>query len=77
MGDAERVYKDLMWQDRERMSGVVCFFGTRIPISYLWDFIGRQAGIDEFLASYPSVTQNQVEGVLNLAQDQISALLAA
>lgn len=77
MDGAERIYKDLVWQDQERMSGVPCFFGTRVPVAYLWEFIERQAGIDQFLDSFPSVTRSQVEGVLHLAQDQISALLVA
>jgi uncharacterized protein (DUF433 family) len=39
--EAEYVYEDLIWQDSDRMSGAVCFYGTRIPVSFLFDYLRR------------------------------------
>jgi uncharacterized protein (DUF433 family) len=61
---AERVYKDLIWQDPDRMSGVPCFYGTRVPVDDLFTFMRRGGTIDEFLDGYPTVSRELVEGVL-------------
>ncbi len=50
--DAERGYKNLLWQDPDRMSGAVCFFGTRIPVSFLFDYIERGEKLEDFARDY-------------------------
>ena len=29
----------LIWTDPERMSGAPCFYGTRVPIKHLFDYL--------------------------------------
>ena len=58
---------EALWQDSERVSGALCFRGTRIPVSILFDYL-RADGIEEFFAGYPDVTPEQVEAVLDDSQ---------
>lgn len=50
--DAERVYKNLLWQDPDRMSGAICFYGTRIPVSFLFDYVERGEKLEDFARDY-------------------------
>lgn len=50
--EAERVYKNLIWQDSDRMSGQVCFYGTRIPVAFLFDYVERGDLIEQFSKDY-------------------------
>ena len=66
---------EALWQDPERMSGAVCFRGTRIPVSILFDYL--QVGeIEGFLAGYPDVTPEMVQTVLSSSLDFIEAKFA-
>jgi uncharacterized protein (DUF433 family) len=33
-----RRYKDLIWQTPDRVSGAVCFYGTRLPVQHIEEF---------------------------------------
>ena len=50
--EAQRIYKNLIWQDVDRMSGAVCFYGTRIPVSFLFDYLEHDKGIESFTSDY-------------------------
>ena len=41
--------KDVVSVNPERMSGVPCFTGTRVPISHLFEFLENGETLDEFL----------------------------
>jgi uncharacterized protein (DUF433 family) len=58
----------LIWTDPERMSGAPCFYGTRVPIKNLFDYIEGGHTIDDFLDGFEGVTREQVVGVLELAR---------
>ncbi len=47
--------------------GATCFAGTRVPVSILFDHLKKGYTIGEILADFPSVSQAQVEAVLDLA----------
>ena len=57
----------LLWIDPARVSGTVCFAGTRVPLQILWDHLEEGQSIGDFLEGFPGVTQEQAEGVLRLA----------
>jgi uncharacterized protein (DUF433 family) len=57
-----------IWTDPERMSGAPCFYGTRVPIKNLFDYIEGGHTIDDFLDGFEGVTREQVVGVLELAR---------
>jgi uncharacterized protein (DUF433 family) len=42
------------------MGGTPVFFGTRVPVQTLLDYLEASESIDEFLAGFPSVTREQV-----------------
>ncbi len=58
----------LIWTDPERMSGAPCFYGTRVPIKHLFDYIEGGSTIDDFLDGFEGITREQVQGVLELAR---------
>ncbi len=61
----------LIWTDPERMSGAPCFYGTRVPIKHLFDYIEGGSTIDDFLDGFEGITREQVQGVLELARTEL------
>ncbi len=49
-------------------SGTLCFAGTRVPVSSLFDHIEQGYTLEEFLADFPSVERRQVIAVLELVK---------
>jgi uncharacterized protein (DUF433 family) len=54
------------------MHGTPCFRGTRVPVRLLLDDLRTGFTIDDFLAGCPTVTREQVERYLELAQDLVT-----
>jgi uncharacterized protein (DUF433 family) len=52
--------------DAEKMGGEPVFFGTRVPIQNLFDYIEGGDSLETFLEHFPSVTREQALGVLEL-----------
>jgi len=63
--------EQVVWAHPERMSGVPCFRGTRVPVHLLLDYLKRGATILEFLEDCPTVSREQVELFLELAGEQL------
>jgi uncharacterized protein (DUF433 family) len=57
---------EVVWVDPERMSGVPCFAGTRVPVQTLLDHLKQGETIADFLEGAPSVTRTQAEWFLEL-----------
>jgi uncharacterized protein (DUF433 family) len=47
------------------LSGAWVFRGTRVPVAALFENLRDGATIDDFLASFPGVTREQVAAVLD------------
>lgn len=60
-------YDEIIWTDPERMGGVPCFRGTRVPVRGLFDHLVRDYSTDEFLEQFPSVKREQAEAAVALA----------
>ncbi len=58
---------DLIWVDPERMSGMPCFAGTRVPIRNLWDYLESGEPLSEFLEGFEGISREQAVGVLEMA----------
>ncbi len=58
----------LIERDPEKMSGTPVFYGTRVPIKNLFDCLEGGESVDEFLDQFPTVTREQVLGVLDVYQ---------
>jgi len=72
--EAELVYEDLLWQDPERMSGALCFYGTRIPVSHLMSYLETGSTMEQFCADY-HVEPRVARSVLELAPTGLGLLL--
>ncbi len=59
--------------DKEILGGTPIFWGTRVPIKNLFDYLEEGETLEEFLEDFPSVTREQVELVLGLAQKLITS----
>jgi uncharacterized protein (DUF433 family) len=57
----------------EILSGTPVFKGTRVPVASLFDHLEQGCPLDEFLKDFPSVSQSQAVGVLEIAARLVSA----
>jgi uncharacterized protein (DUF433 family) len=62
---------ELIEADPEKMSGAPCFTGTRVPVTHLFDYLEAGDSLDEFLTDFPTVTRQQVLGVLELMKERL------
>jgi uncharacterized protein (DUF433 family) len=56
----------------EKVSGAWLFKGTRVPVRALFENLEGGARVDEFLEWFPGVTRQQVEAVLEHAQQSLA-----
>ena len=63
--------KNLIETNPNKMSGTPVFHGTRVPIQNLFDCIEEGETIDQFLEQFPTVTREQVNGVLELSKERL------
>ena len=62
---------NLIETNPNKMSGTPVFGGTRVPIQNLFDCIEEGETIDQFLEQFPTVTREQVSGVLELSKERL------
>lgn len=53
-----------IWTDPERMGGVPCFRGTRVPVKTMFDYLGAGDPLARFIEHFPTVTEDQARAVL-------------
>lgn len=63
-------------RNAEKLGGVWCFRGTRLPVATLFEHLDRGATIDEFLEWFPAVQREQVHGVLVFARESLDQSVA-
>ena len=61
----------VVWTDPERMSGAPCFYGTRVPVKNLFDYLEGGQSVETFLEDFPGVSREQADAVLRLAMDSL------
>ncbi len=66
------VLHDVINIDSEILSGTPVFFGTRVPIQSLFDWLETET-LDEFLENFPSVTREQAIEVLHIAEELVTS----
>jgi uncharacterized protein (DUF433 family) len=54
-----------------KVSGAWLFKGTRVPVIALFENLESGARVDEFLEWFPGVTREQVDAVLEHAQQSL------
>jgi uncharacterized protein (DUF433 family) len=55
------------------MGGTPVFAGTRVPVQTVLDYLEAGETIDDFLEGFPTVTRDQVVGLLEEATDLLVA----
>jgi uncharacterized protein (DUF433 family) len=63
----------IVWVNAERLSGAPCFYGTRVPVKNLFDYLEAGDPLAEFLEGFPSVSREQAVAVLELAHQGLLA----
>jgi uncharacterized protein (DUF433 family) len=58
-------------RDPDVMGGTPVFYGTRVPVQTLLDYLEGGDSIDDFLDGFPSVTRAQIVGFLEQAKDRL------
>jgi uncharacterized protein (DUF433 family) len=58
----------VVWINRDRLGGTPCFYGSRVPLQNLFDYIEGGAPLDEFLDHFEGVTREQAIAVVELAR---------
>jgi uncharacterized protein (DUF433 family) len=53
------------------MGGTAVFYGTRVPVQTLLDYLKAGESIDDFLEGFPSVMRAQVIDFLEEAKDRL------
>ncbi len=63
----------LIWINPQRLGGTPCFFGTRVPLKNLFDYIESGLALDQFLDDFEGVTREQATAVIELARARLIA----
>lgn len=58
----------LVWINPERLSGAPCFFGTRVPVKNLYDYLEHNESLESFLDDFPGVHRELAVAVLELSR---------
>jgi uncharacterized protein (DUF433 family) len=58
------------------MGGTPVFSGMRVPVQTLLDYLKEVESIDDFLDGFPTVTREQVIGLLEQAEKQLVKIAA-
>jgi uncharacterized protein (DUF433 family) len=69
--EKEVALEDVVWADPERMSGAPCFYGTRVPVKNLFDYLEGGQSIETFLEDFEGVSREQADAVLRLAMGSL------
>jgi len=65
--------KEVIHSDPNILRGTPVFVGTRVPLQNLIDYLEAGDSLDDFLASFPSVTREQAIAALELAREALEA----
>jgi uncharacterized protein (DUF433 family) len=60
---------ELIERDSKNMGGVAVFYGTRVPVEFLFQFLEDDQTLETFLDQYPAVSRAQARGVLGASRD--------
>jgi uncharacterized protein (DUF433 family) len=57
--------------DPEIQGGVPVFYGSRVPLKNLFDYLEGGDSLEQFLHSFPSVSKEQAVAALELAREAL------
>lgn len=64
--------RPIIHSDPDIQGGVPVFYGTRVPVKNLFDYLEAGDSLEEFLRSFPSVTRQQAVAALELAREALT-----
>jgi uncharacterized protein (DUF433 family) len=64
--------KLIVHRDPEILGGTPVFFGTRVPVKTLFDYLEAGDSLEVFLDEFPSVSREQAVAALQLAREVIA-----
>jgi uncharacterized protein (DUF433 family) len=67
----------IVTSDSNVMHGAPCFAGTRVTIQSLFDHLEAGYTVDGFLAEFPTVSRDQVIGLLEQLKQQAQQFAVA
>ena len=62
--------------DPEIMGGTTVFFGTRVPLDAMFDYLEGDHPPDEFLDNFPTVSRAQALAALEIAREALLSVSA-
>jgi uncharacterized protein (DUF433 family) len=54
----------------ERLGGTPCFAGTRVPVSYLWEYLIEGKTLETFLEDFEGVPREEAIAVLKQSYER-------
>jgi uncharacterized protein (DUF433 family) len=63
----------VLHSDPDILDGTPVFFGTRVPVRTLLDYLEAGDSLREFLDDFPSVSRDQAVAALELAKQMLVA----
>ena len=63
----------IVHSDPEILGGIPVFFGTRVPVKNLFDYLEGGYTIELFLEQFPTVSHSQAVAALELAREALAA----
>lgn len=72
--EAQYVYKDLLWQDPDRVSGALCFYGTRLPVTHMFEHLEAGYTLEQFCEAF-DLPMEKAKQVLELSSKSLESLL--
>ncbi len=61
----------LIQRSKEILGGTPVFAGTRVPVQTLIDYLESGSSSEDFLQDFPTVTQEQIFSILELAKEAL------
>ena len=62
---------NLIEVDPEKLGGTPVFYGTRVPIQNLFDYLEAGESLNDFLDQFPTVTREQTLAVLEESKERL------
>ena len=66
----------IVWVNPARLSGAPWFYGTRVPVKNLFDYLKGGDGLERFLEDFEGVTREQALRLLEMAEQTVLARAA-
>lgn len=67
---AEIIIGKVIWQDADRLSGAICFYGTRLPVARLFEWLADGKTVPQFCDHW-DISPEMALGVLKLAETSL------